>query len=401
MRVVLVADAYPPLRTSGAVQLRDLARQFVLSGHEITVVVASPELATNWTIEQLDGVQVLRLRTPKFKDVGYVRRTLGEFLMPFVMRSLLKKTPVAQERWDGVIWYSPSIFFGPLIKYLKRENNCLAYLIIRDIFPEWAADMGLMGRGPVFQFFKWVANYQYEQADTIGIQSAGNAVYFDKWLTGPNRKLEVLHNWIGEAPLTECSIDLAKTGFAGRKIFVYAGNMGVAQNVAVFLELAIATAAHDDMGFVFVGRGSEFERLRAIASEKNLSNVRFFPEISPDEIPALYKQCDAGLVALDTKHRTHNIPGKFLTYMQAGLPVLAKINPGNDLEQLINSEAVGYCSTSDDVNTLQQQMADLIEDLNAEIDFRSRGQGLASRLFSSSAAVKQIATALDSQSAQH
>ena len=45
-------------------------------------------------------------------------------------------------------------------------------------------------------------------------------------------------------------------------------------------------------------------------------------------------------MALDPRHKTHNIPGKFLTYMQAGLPVLASINPGNDLMQLIEGEQV-------------------------------------------------------------
>ncbi|WP_211160137.1 hypothetical protein [Aromatoleum aromaticum] len=55
----------------------------------------------------------------------------------------------------------------------------------------------------------------------------------------------------------------------------------------------------------------------------------------------MYAQCHVGVVALDRRHKTHNIPGKFLTYMQSGLPVLANINPGNDLVDLIDSEQVG------------------------------------------------------------
>jgi len=63
--------------------------------------------------------------------------------------------------------------------------------------------------------------------------------------------------------------------------------------------------------------------------------VLFYDEIDPDEIPGLYAQCHVGIVALDPRHKTHNIPGKFLSYMQSGLPVLASINPGNDLVELI------------------------------------------------------------------
>jgi hypothetical protein len=63
-------------------------------------------------------------------------------------------------------------------------------------------------------------------------------------------------------------------------------------------------------------------------------------EIDP-EILDLYAQCTAGIVALDPRHRSHNIPGKFLTSMQSGLPALTNINPGNDLAQLIRSGGVG------------------------------------------------------------
>lgn len=59
------------------------------------------------------------------------------------------------------------------------------------------------------------------------------------------------------------------------------------------------------------------------------------------EIPGLYAQCHVGIVALDPRHKTHNLPGKFLSYMQAGLPVLASINPGNDLAELIQKKGLG------------------------------------------------------------
>ena len=85
MRIALIADTFPPLRTSGAVQLRDLSREFVRQGHALTVMLPSAELDRPWMIEDLDGVEVLRLRAPKTKDIDYVRRTIGEFVMPFAM----------------------------------------------------------------------------------------------------------------------------------------------------------------------------------------------------------------------------------------------------------------------------------------------------------------------------
>jgi len=157
MQFALISDTFPPYRTSGAVQIRDLSREFVRQGYQLTVILPSYELGRPWLLEEMDGIQILRLRAPKTKDIGYVRRTVGEFYMPFSMLDNIKKSPLAQQRWDGVIWYSPSIFHGPLAHALKVRSDCRGYLIIRDIFPEWAFDMGLISFGLPYYFFKMIA----------------------------------------------------------------------------------------------------------------------------------------------------------------------------------------------------------------------------------------------------
>lgn len=394
MRVAVIADVFPPLRSSGAVQLRDLSLEFARQGHDVTVMVAAPELEEAWRVETWNGVRIVRLKTPRTKDTGYVRRTIGEFLMPFSMLRNLRKSPLAEERWGGVVWYSPTIFLGPIVKAMKRANGCRSYLIIRDIFPEWAVDMGLMGRGLPYQFFKAIANYQYSVASVIGIQTPGNQSYFTEWLRLPGRRVEVLQNWLAGVSSNECSISVCDTPLAGRKIFVYAGNMGVAQGMGVLLDLAESLKDRTDIGFLFVGRGSDAQRLRSDASTRGLNNVAFFDEIDPDEIPGLYAQCHVGLVALDPRHKTHNIPGKFLSYMQCGLPVLATINPGNDLVGLIENERVGRVSTDNSVESLRHLALALADDLAPDGGIKNRCKALAARLFSPEVAVKQIVRAL-------
>lgn len=394
MRIALIADTYPPMRTSGAVQLRDLSREFVRQGHEVTVLIPAPGQEEDWYVENSHGVRIVRLKSPRTKDIGYVRRTLGELRMPFAMLRNLRKSPLANENWEGVVWYSPTIFLGPIVKALKGASRCRSYLIIRDIFPEWAVDMGLMGRGLPYRFFKAIANYQYSVADIIGAQTPGNLAYFADWQGQPGRRVEVLQNWLADAPDTGCSIAVKDTALAGRKIFVYAGNMGVAQGMGILLDLADRLKDRGDIGFVFVGRGSDAQRLRDDAAARRLDNVLFFDEIDPDEIPGLYAQCHVGLVALDPRHKTHNIPGKFLSYMHCGLPALASINTGNDLVALIEKEQVGRVCTDTSAATLDRLARELVETLAQEGEMGMRCTALARRLFSSEAAVQQIVKAL-------
>ena len=395
MRLALIADTFPPLRTSGAVQLRDLSREFVRQGHKLTVFLPAADLTTAWKIEEAEGVRIIRLRAARTKDVGYARRTLAEFLMPFQMRRNLRRSPLANETWDGVIWYAPSIFHGPLARSLKRSSRCRGYLILRDIFPEWAVDMGLMrAGGPAHRFFDAVARYQYGVADVIGVQTPGNRAYLEDWAHRPGRSLEVLQNWLADTPATTCSIALQESKLAGRKIFVYAGNMGVAQGMGVLIDLAERMRDRRDVGFLFVGRGSEAQRLAADAQARQLDNVLFRDEIHPDEIPGLYRQCAVGLIALDPRHNSHNIPGKFLTYMQSGLPVLARINPGNDLAGLIRGEAVGQVCEGGDGASLHRLALTLLDTLAAGNEIQERCRALYRRLFSPESAVRQIVAAL-------
>lgn len=395
MKIALIADAFPPLRTSCAILWRDLSLELVKLGHHPTVITPSDELCTSWIIDELDGVEIVRLKSPKTKDINYLRRTLNEFLMPFWMLRHLRKSPLRDRCWDGIVWYSPTIFLGPLASVLKKSSNVPSYLIIRDIFPDWALDLGLIGRGLPYQFFKRVAEYQYAVADVIGVQTKSN---IDLLPFALHRKVEVLHNWLADAPDKGCAPDVLEkiAYFKGRTIFVYAGNMGVAQNVDIFIDLAEKLQARPDIGFLFVGRGSELHRLRQSAQSRHLLHVVFHDEIEPSDVPGLLSYCHVGLVALATRHKTHNIPGKFLTYMQAGLPVLASINPGNDLEGLIQSEGVGRVCTDGLVDTLYDIALALLQDRKDDSGFSERCRTVSKKQFSPTVAAKQVISALSS-----
>ena len=400
MRIALIADTFPPLRTSGAVQLRDLSREFVRQNHTLTILLPAPDQEESWRLETLDGTQVLRLKAPRTKDIGYIRRTLNELIMPFAMLRQLRKSPLANERWDGVVWYSPSIFHGPLASALKRSSACKSYLIIRDIFPDWAVDMGLMGRGLPYHFFDAVARYQYSVADVIGVQTPGNKGYFDHWCEKSGCTLEVLPNWLDKPVQARCSIRLDETPLAGRKVFVYAGNIGVAQGMDILLDLAEKLRTRSDVGFLFVGRGSKAACLKATAHARKLDNVVFFDEVHPDEIPDLYTQCCAGIVLLDPRHKSHNIPGKFLTYMQSGMPVLANINAGNDLAQIIKNERVGQVSEGDQVDELLLLAKMLLDQIETDPCLSNRCFTLFEREFAVQKAVYQIVTALSAKNSE-
>ena len=392
MRLLLVADTYPPSRISGALQMRDLAVALAGLGHRPLVLTPTDQPGPRVRLEVHDGVQVLRVRAPRTKDVSYLRRTLAELLLPRVLLRGLDASVLRGERWDGVVWYSPTIFLGRLIRTIKRRHRCPGYLIVRDLFPDWAADAGVLRKGgPAYRFFKRVERDQYRQADVIGVQTPSNAPLVARDAPSATR-IEVLHNWLSP-PMAEMAGEAVPLAhLQGRTNFVYAGNMGVAQDMDAFVGLARRMQDRTDVGFVFIGRGSEASRLRLEAHA--LPNLLVLDEVDPDRLVGVLARCHVGIVALHPAHATHNIPGKLLTYLNAGLPVLARVNPNNDLVALVQQEGVGLAVAGDNPALLHAHASRLVDEADSRDAMGRQGRALARRLFSPESAALQLASGL-------
>ena len=393
MNLAIISNEFPPLMSSGSVQVRDLAIQFANEGHTVTVFTATYGQKKDIVCERFINFDVVRFSALRTKEINYFFRTINEILTPLIMLKHLKKTSISNSDWDGVIWYSPTIFLGPVANFLKKNSNCPGYLILRDIFPDWAVDMGLIGKGLPYKILKIFENYQYKVADIIGVQAYGNLKYFEKNTKNDATKIEVLNNWLSHSGEQKSSINISKTKLAGRKILIYAGNMGIAQGIEILFRLPILMQHRADIGFLFVGRGSEMEKYRNHAEYKNLDNIIFHDQINADEIPSLYKQCHIGMLSLDIRHKTHNIPGKFLSYIASGLPVLASVNPGNDLINLIEESQTGkVISDGNELNFFHQ--AENLLALTEQIDMKKNCLELSKDQFQPSRAVEQIKKSL-------
>ena len=393
LRLLILIDTYVPARISGALQMHDLAREFAARGQTPTVVVPAFDLEQRWRFDQVEGVRVLRVRAPRTKDVGLIRRALAEAALPLALINGIRASGLVREGWDAVVWYSPSIFLGPAVAWAKRRQKCRSYLILRDLFPDWAVDAGVMQRGVSYHVFKAVERYQYSVADVIGVQTPANEALVRRDCSKRETRIEVLNNWLAEPKRKPTSLQLGSTALAGKTVFVYAGNMGSAQALDCMIELASALQ-NENAGFLFVGRGSDVARLKGLTTDAGLDNVLFVDEVPGDEIQAILEQCHVGLISLDPRHTTHNIPGKLVTYLYAGLPVLARINAGNDLHGVIERAQVGRVTRGTDFGSLLRQARELLTDPDLRTTMAQSGRRLAVADFSTAAAVEQVLNAL-------
>jgi glycosyltransferase involved in cell wall biosynthesis len=393
LRLLLVVDVFPPTRTSAAVQMHDLAVTLTRLGHKCTVLTPDDSIAEPFKLEHGDLFPILRIRSAPLKRINLVSRAINEMMLSTRMWNVYRASPIASDSCDGVIFYSPSIFFGRFVARLKSLHRCPAYLVLRDVFPDWAADLGIMRKGPHFWLFKAYARYQYSIADRIGVESPSNRMYF----APADQRVEVLNNWIDidshPAPPYALPDELR-----GLKLLVYAGNIGVAQDMDNLLRLSQGLADRDQVRILFVGSGRERPRFEAEVSRLQLRKVVFFPEIDPHHLRGLLRCCHIGLISLDRRLRSHNIPGKLLSYLEAGLAVLGSVNPGNVIKSIVEGAGAGLVIWNGEDKAFVEAACRLLDDDDARSRMATAAQQLCHAKFSSSAAASQILGFFDESS---
>ena len=390
MRILILVDCYFPIYKSGAKQIHDLGAEFLRHGHEVTVLTTTHEISHDLEVSMQRGVCVARVRTPQIKGASNLRRGFNEIrISALVWRKaggFLTKHPA-----DLIVFYSPTIFLGALVSRLKAMWHCRSYLILRDIFPEWALNAGVLKRGLTYRFFRKKEIEQYGAADIIGVQSEGDLEYFGRNFGLGRFRLEVLLNWTkldeSNPPKTEFRLRL---GLVNRIVFFFGGNIGIAQDIDNLIRLAASLAGDSRIFFLIVGEGSEARRLEATIAERRLPNIRRLPPIEQREYISMVSEFDVGLISLDRRLKNHNIPGKLLSYFYSEIPVLASINAGSDLFALLEGNQAGICVANGDDEGLRAAALQLASDRDLRQRMGRNGRLLLEEKFTVESAAQQI-----------
>ena len=370
--------------------MHDLALEYVREGHQVIVATPNDSVEGVMSITEEDGVTVVRVKTGALKYANKALRGWRESRLSAKMWRRARKFFQANP-CELIVFYSPTIFFGGLVRRLKSLWGCPSYLILRDIFPKWALDAGVLREGILYRYLKRKELGQYAVADIIGVEAPGNLSYFNEGLTSNNYRVEVLYNWLDtqERPLGRSSWR-TKLGIESKVVFFYGGNIGVAQDMDNILRLAAGLRDNDDIYFLLVGSGSEVQRLNVEIEKQDLRNIRILPPIPQQEYLQCLSEFDVGLVSLDPRLKTHNFTGKLLGYVLCGKPILASLNSGNDLIEFLHHADAGIACTNGEDEKVRA--AALLLATNPELRQRMgrNARALGETTFSVRVAAKQI-----------
>ncbi len=355
MNLLYVASHFPS-ENKGATIYTDLAEALSEAGHGVTVAVS--EQAKNMRhnrIAQERGFEVLRVVTGNLYDVSLIEKGITTLKMPFLMRKGIKQY-LGKRKYDLILFESPPVTYATMADWAKRQFNCPAYLMLKDIFPQNAIDLGIMNRnGPLYRYFRAKETKLYKTADYIGCMSEVNRRYLiehNPWLDAS--KIEVFPN---TKKLTE---DINPEGLPMRHrygipdescVFLCGGNMGKPQYIELLCEAIKRCKDEPRINFLFVGRGTDRYKLEQTINTNRINNALLVEDLPRHEYEQITKECDIGLVTLDPRFTIPNCPSRILSYMEYSKPVLAATDMVCDYKQLIDEAGCGEWVWSGDIES--------------------------------------------------
>lgn len=362
MKVLIIADMYPPEISSAAHLMKELAGGLASRGHSVSVVTTQPryylkkgtEKGKFPSVKQEDSVEVVRVATLPLHKVNFIVRGISQLLLPLLFFTKIKKLV---ESVDVIIVYSPPLTLGLVGKMAKRHFGAKFILNLQDIFPQNAVDLGVLRNTALIKFFEWIEHRVYMAADVITFHSEGGRKFLIEHKNVSEKKIVTIPNWIDPRPYqnTKKLIPFREQYNLEKKfIFLFAGIMGPAQGLDFLINVARKVSDMEDVIFLLVGDGTEKEKLRKLIDTHKITNVIFKPFVSGNEYPSLVKCVDVGVICLSAENKTPFIPGKFLGYMAAKKPVVAFLNRESDGFYLMKKAQCGYAVESSNLKDAEE-----------------------------------------------
>lgn len=341
----------------------DLLREFVKNDNDVYVV--SPierRYKVKTHIEKQGRAFILNVRTLNIQKTNFIEKGIGTVLLESQFLCAIKKY-YKNIKFDLVLYATPPITLVNPIKFVKKRDNAKTYLMLKDIFPQNAVDLGMMKttglKGLLYRYFRNKEKKLYAISDRIGCMSQANVDYVLKHNPEINPDIvEICPNSIEvqdmrldehEKLVMRHKYDLP----TDKKVFVYGGNLGKPQGISFIIECLRAEKDNKKAFFLIVGDGTEFGKIEVFVNEEKPTNVKLMKSLPKDDYDRMVAACDIGMIFLDHRFTIPNFPSRLLSYMQAGLPVLACTDSNTDIGKVIVDGGFGWWCKSDDVDSMR------------------------------------------------
>lgn len=327
----------------------DLIRRFLDEGHDVYIATPTERrFNENTELIQSKGVNLLKIRTLNIQKTNLIEKGIATLLIEFQFYQKINQY-FGNIKFDLILYSTPPITFTKVIKTIKRRDNAKAYLLLKDIFPQNAVDLGMLKEnGILHRFFRQKEKKMYNVSDLIGCISPANVEYVLKH--NPQVSPDTIEVCPNSIELDNVGIDVKSNADIriqyqipnDATLFIYGGNLGKPQGLDFLLKVLESNNNKSDRFFIIIGSGTEQRRISDWFKSMNMSNSILLDGLPKMEYDQLVKSCDVGLVFLDKRFTIPNYPSRILPYMEYKMPILIATDEVSDVGRIAELNNYGY-----------------------------------------------------------
>lgn len=330
--ILLVHQAFVSPRQAGGTRHYELAKLLVPEGkHTFTIVASTLSYTTGKQAEPNDdsdlepGINVLRAYTLPVSHRSFVWRVVAFFSF---MISAVWESRRAKDI-DLVMGTTPPIFQAISAWFISFVRRKPLLLEVRDLWPEFAIDMGVLKNPILISMSRWLEAFLYSRANHILVNSPAYRDYVINRGV-PTNKVTLIPNGVDPEmfnPNANGNDIRERFGLNNKFVVTYAGALGMANDISTILRAAKRLETRDEIHFLLVGDGKERVTLEAVCNDYELKNVTFTGAMPKTDMPTVLAAsdvCTATLMNIPMFKTTY--PNKVFDYMAAGKPTILGID---------------------------------------------------------------------------
>lgn len=369
LHILFLSHYFPPEVNAPASRTYEHCREWVRTGHRVTVVTCAPNHPRGrlydgyrnalWAREQRDGIEVRRVWTYITANEGFLKRTLNYLSY---MAACIVIAPFLP-KVDIVISTSPQFFNGLAGYVVSRLKRVPWVLEIRDLWPESILAVGAITNRVIIRALEWLELFAYRKADRIVPVTNAFQRHMEEKGVGPT-KITVIKNGadlslykrvVGQNPL------IADLGLEGKFVAAYFGTHGMAHHLETILYAAARLREHTHIVFLLAGDGAERERLLALRKQLALSNVLMIEQQPKERMPWLWALSHVSLILLKKADLFKTvIPSKLFESMAMEKPIILGVE--GESAEMLQAAGAGFCIEPEN----DQQLADRVFQLYSD-----------------------------------
>jgi glycosyltransferase involved in cell wall biosynthesis len=352
----------------------DLLREFINQGHKVYVVSpAERRQGIETGLIQEENSTILRVKTGNIQKTNLIEKGISTVMLEPQFVAAIKKY-FGNIKFDLVLYSTPPITIAKAVEYVKKRDGATTYLMLKDIFPQNAVDIGMMTtsgiKGLLYKSFRSKEKKLYALSDHIGCMSQANVDYVLKHNPEiPKERVEISPNCVEVTDMSVAETDKKlmreKYGIPQDKIvYLYGGNLGKPQGIDHMIECFKSQKDNNKAFFFIIGSGTEFGKIEEWVKSEPQENVKLMSKLPKEDYIRMVGSCDIGLLFLDHRFTIPNFPSRLVDYMQSKLPTLACTDPNSDVGQVMIEGGFGWWCESNSTEDFRKAVE---ESMNADI----------------------------------